>query len=305
MTSRACLGASPRRHRTLSAMQPESRFYSSQRLKLHYLVWGAEAEPPLILVHGTRDHARSWDRTARALASRYCVYAVDLRGHGDSAWATGGNYSIIDYALDLHALGEAIGREPYTIVGHSLGGSVALQYAGTFPEKVKRLVTIEGMGGLHWGSGVRRPAHVRMRDWVESMRKLEGRRLRTYPTVEAATKRMVEANSHLSPELAHDLTVHGVKKLDDGAYIWKFDNFTRAGSPYEFNMEDARDLWNQVRCPILLIWGEESWGARMGDLDLSPFHDARSVKVAGAGHWVHHDQFERFLALVDEFLSDG
>ena len=87
-------------------MTPESRYYTSQRLNLHYLVWGDESKPPLILVHGTRDHARSWDRVAEALVDRYCVYVPDLRGHGDSEWAIGGDYSIIDYALDIHALGE-------------------------------------------------------------------------------------------------------------------------------------------------------------------------------------------------------
>ena len=116
-------------------MPPESRYYSSQRLKLHYLVWGDETKPPLLLIHGTRDHAHSWDRTAEALADRYCVYAPDLRGHGDSEWANGGTYSIIDYALDIHALGEAIGRAPYTVVAHSLGGGIALQYAGSFPKR--------------------------------------------------------------------------------------------------------------------------------------------------------------------------
>jgi hypothetical protein len=70
---------------------------------------------------------------------------------------------------------------------------------------------------------------------------------------------MVEANRHLTPELAHHLTVEGVRPLD-GRYTWKFDNYTHAGSPYEFNMEDARDLWNQVRVPILIMFGEESWG---------------------------------------------
>lgn len=285
-------------------MTPESRFYHSQRLKLHYLVWGDESKPPLILIHGNRDHARSWDRTARALTGRYCVYVPDLRGHGDSQWAIGGNYSVIDYALDTHALGEHIGREPYTIVAHSLGGGVALQYAGAFPEKVSRLVTIEGLGGLGWASGQRRPAHVRMRDWVESMRKLEQRRLHSYPAIDDATRRMIEANSHLTPELAHELTLHGVRKGEDGSFTWKFDNYTHAGSPYEFNMEDARDLWNQIRCPLLIIWGDESWGRRNVTRDLSAFHEYREVSIANAGHWVHHDQFDRFMEVVTEFLSE-
>ncbi|MGI8925357.1 MAG: alpha/beta fold hydrolase [Tepidiformaceae bacterium] len=285
-------------------MQPESRYYTSQRLKMHYLAWGDEAKPPILLVHGTRDHARSWDRTAEALVDRYCVYAPDLRGHGDSEWSIGGDYSIIDYALDIHALGEAVGRAPYTVIGHSLGGGVSLQYAGAFPEKVMKLVTVEGLGGLGWASGVRRPAHVRMREWVESMRRLEGRRLHNYADIDTATERMMEANRHLSPELARHLTLEGVTRAEGGGYTWKFDNFTHAGSPYEFNMEDARDLWNQIRCPILIIWGEESWGARDVTLDLSSFHDYRYEKVADAGHWVHHDQFEAFMGLVNAFLDE-
>lgn len=286
-------------------MNPERFSYSSQRLNLNYVRWGDPAKPPLILIHGTRDHARSWDRTAAALIDRYCVYAPDLRGHGDSEWSIGGDYSIIDYALDIHALGEHIGRAPYTVIGHSLGGGVALQYSGAFPEKVSKLVTIEGLGGLGWSAGVRRPAHVRMREWVESMRKLEGRVLRAYSSIDDATSRMVEANSHLSPELARHLTVEGARPAADGnGFTWKFDNFTHAGSPYEFNMEDARDLWNQIRCPIFIIWGEESWGRRFSTLDLSAFHTYRSVRVENAGHWVHHDQFEVFMKLVNEFLSE-
>ena len=284
-------------------MEPQSRFYVSQRLRLHYLVWGDESKPALILIHGTRDHARSWDRTALALTDRYCVYVPDLRGHGDSEWAIGGDYSIIDYALDIHALGEAIGREPYTIVGHSLGGGVTLEYAGTFPEKVKRIVTIEGLGGMGWHDAGRQPAHARMRKWVTSMRDLEQRQLHVYGGLEEATKRMMEANRHLSPELARQLTETGTRATEGGC-TWKFDNFTRAGSPYEFNMEDARDLWNQIRSPLLIIWGEESWGSRLNTFDLSPFHDYRTAAVANAGHWVHHDQFDEFMGLVNDFLAE-
>ena len=231
--------------------------YASQRLTLRYFQYGDPSLPPLILIHGTRDHARSWDQTADALIDRYCVYAPDLRGHGDSEWAVGGDYSIIDYALDIHALGEHIGREPYVVVGHSLGGGVALQYAGAFPEKVSRLITIEGLGGLGWSDRAPKPAHTRMRRWVESMRALETREPHFYSTVEDATERMIAANRRLSPELARHLTVEGTRQTEHGL-AWKFDNFTRAGSPYEFNMEDARDLWNQIRCPILILWGDES-----------------------------------------------
>jgi pimeloyl-ACP methyl ester carboxylesterase len=285
-------------------MQPRSCTYISQRLELRYWVYGDEAKPPLLLLHGTRDHARSWDATAAALVDRYCVYAPDLRGHGDSAWATGGNYSIIDYTLDIHALTEHLDRSPYTVIGHSLGGGIALQYAGTFPDHVSGLVSIEGMAGLGWITNRPRPAHIRMREWIAQMRKLEARDPRTYTGIESATRRMLEANSHLTPELARHLTEHGVREAPNGELMWKFDNFTHAGSPYEFNTGDARDLWNQIRCPILIIYGEDGWGKRDDfELDLSPFHDVRAEKVVDAGHWVHHDQFDTFIRLVQDFLS--
>ena len=197
---------------------------------------------------------------------------------------------------------EVIDRAPYTVIGHSLGGGVALQYAGAFPEKVAKLVTIEGLGGIDAGAP-RRPGHVRMREWAMNTSSLAGRKLHTYPTLEGAIERMREANPRLSQRLAEHLTRHGVRRLEDGSYTWKFDNFTRARSPYEFNMEDARDLWNQVRAPILLLWGEESWGRRTSGIDLSPFHDVQSIQVAKAGHWVHHDQFDICMQHINEFLN--
>lgn len=112
--------------------EPTSRYYTSQRLKLHYVVWGDEANPPLLLVHGNRDHARTWDQVALRLKDRYCVYALDLRGHGDSEWSVGSQYSLPEFVLDVANFARGLDRDPLTIVAHSLGGSVALEYAGVF-----------------------------------------------------------------------------------------------------------------------------------------------------------------------------
>lgn len=119
--------------------EPESRYYYSQRLKLHYAVWGNQGRPPLVLIHGGRDHCRNWDPVALALQDRYTVYAPDLRGHGDSGWALGGMYSLPEFVLDTATLVASLGDGPLTIIGHSLGGAVALQYAGTYPERVLKV----------------------------------------------------------------------------------------------------------------------------------------------------------------------
>jgi pimeloyl-ACP methyl ester carboxylesterase len=135
------------------------------------------------------------------------------------------------------------------------------------------------------------------------MRDLEGRKPRNYPTIDAAVKRMEEENPHLTKEMARHLTVHGAKQNADGTYTWKFDNYVRMHSPYEFNVQDARELWNQIRCPVLLIRGEESWaGDPEKDGRASAFHDYRSVTISDAGHWVHHDQLDDFLNVTRQFL---
>ena len=283
-------------------MEPTTHTYVSQRLELNYVMWGNKEAPKIVLLHGGRDHARNWDLTAETLSSEYCVIAPDLRGHGDSDWAEGGSYSIIDYVLDLNALFNEADIQKASIIGHSLGGSIALQYAGAFPEQVDRVVSIEGVARMQWRENQRKPAHERLRKWVKDMRGLEIRNTHTYPSLESACERMKEANPNLSPELAYHLTLHGTRKVDE-SFVWKFDNHVRTPSPYEFNMEDARDIWNQIRCPILFLVGGESWGKQPESLDLSAFHNFNKVKIDNAGHWVQHDQFAKFMAVVSGFLN--
>jgi pimeloyl-ACP methyl ester carboxylesterase len=282
------------------ADEPISRYYVSQRLKLHYAVWGGEAKPPLLLIHGNRDHARTWDAVAKRLCGDYCVYAVDLRGHGDSEWSVGSQYSMPEFVLDVAMLGQELNRYPLTIVGHSLGGAVTLNYAGIFPQNVSKIVAIEGLGPR-----VREPtpASVRMRHWISELQDFDRRQPRRYATEDAAVKRMREENPHLTPEMAHHLTRHGMRQNDDGTRSWKFDNYVRLHSPYEFNIAEAREIWNQIRCPVLLIRGSESWaGDPEADGKASAFHDYTTVMVKDAGHWVHHDQLEVFMQVLRDFL---
>ena len=115
-------------------LEPLSLFFHSHRLKLHYWDYGCDDKSPIVLVHGGLDHARSWDWVAGALRDEYHVFALDLRGHGDSQWAPGAIYSVAEHVLDLAALCDVIGARPLTLVGHSLGGVIALAYAGAFPD---------------------------------------------------------------------------------------------------------------------------------------------------------------------------
>jgi pimeloyl-ACP methyl ester carboxylesterase len=283
---------------------PTSHFYYSQRLKLHYVDWGNHDKPLAILVHGGRDHARNWDAVALDLRDHFHIVAPDLRGHGDSDWAIGGAYSITDHVLDLGQLLNALEPSgPVTLIGHSLGAGVVLQRAGVFPEAVKAMIAIEGLGPP--GAMLREtPAYERMESWVTDMRALAQRKPREYVTIEQAMARMREANPHLSEEMAHHLTIYGVRRNENGTFSWKYDNYTRATSPYLFNLKDAMEIWSRIRCRTLLVRGDSSWAGdweRDGRLDA--FRSTELVTIKDAGHWVHHDQIAEFLAVVHRFLG--
>ena len=286
---------------------PASSYYVSQRLKLHYVDWGNEEAPPLLLIHGNKDHARSWDWVARELRDEYHVIAPDLRGHGDSAWAIGGHYMINEFVLDIAQLISTLGLQPLTIIAHSLGGAVALQYASVYPEHIRKLVAVEGLGPppKMIQEHINAPSWKLISNWIDQVRKLSSRQPRRYPDIDAAAHRMQEENSFLSPEQAHHLTVHGVARNEDGTFSWKFDNYTRAFYPQSFQPEQRKAMWKRITCPTLLIRGSESWaGDPEEDGRADAFQDATLVNVEGAGHWVHHDRLPEFLALVRDFCRD-
>jgi len=285
---------------------PTSRIYFSQRLRLHYVDWGNPQAPPLILLHGGRDHCRNWDWVAAALRDNYHIIAPDLRGHGDSAWSASGHYTMASYIYDLAQLIHQQELAPVSIIAHSLGGNIALRYAGIYPESVYRLVVIEGLGPAPRPKGQppRRSIDQRMRDWIAEQRSLAGRLPRRYASIEDAFARMQAENKHLTPEQARHLTQHGVNQNEDGTYSWKFDNYVRVWPPYDMTREEIAELWSRVTCPTLLVYGEESWARNpQEDGRASYFQHVRVLGVPGAGHWVHHDRLELFLSEVRGFLA--
>ena len=285
---------------------PTSRIFFSQRLRLHYVDWGNPEAPPLLLVHGGRDHCRNWDWVARRLRKDWHVIAPDLRGHGDSEWSKSANYSGAAYIYDLAQLIHQLKLSPVTIIGHSLGGTITTRYAGVFPENVKRLVAIEGLGRSPKSMAeiAAKPLATRMRDWVEQQRSAAGREPRRYKSIEEAFARMQAQNKHLSTEQARHLTQHGVNQNEDGTFSWKFDNFVRVWMPYDMAQPDVETLWRNIACPSLLIYGRESWASDpRKDGRAAHFSQATIVTVEGAGHWVQHDKLETFLGLVEPFIK--
>jgi len=291
---------------TLDPYGPTSRIYFSQRLRLHYVDWGNPGAPPLLLVHGGRDHCRNWDWVASALRHDYHILAPDLRGHGDSQWSPDGSYSVAAYIYDLAQLIHQQELAPVTIIAHSLGGMLTLRYAGIYPENVRKIVAIEGLGMTPRAivDRAKQPIADRMQRWIEQQRDLSGRLPRRYTSIDEALKRMQEANRFLSPEQARHLTQHGVNQNEDGTYSWKFDNYVRSDRPYGMTQDETQALWQRIACPTLLVYGKESWASNPEDDGrIKYFNDARVVSFEKAGHWVHHDRLDGFLDLLREFLA--
>jgi pimeloyl-ACP methyl ester carboxylesterase len=231
------------------------------------------------------------------------VIAPDLRGHGDSDWSVGGNYTIADNLYDIQQLLRQKTDQPVSVISHSYGGAVSLLYTGLFPESVARLVVIEGTFQLQFSV---QPVAERAIEWIEQLRNMSGRQPRRYPSIEAAYQRMQQENPHLTEERARHLTVHGVNQNEDGTYSWKFDNYTRAIAPNRFTPTEIAELWTHITSPTLLIYGVDSWvkppqetGAEMH------FKTAAVRMIERAGHWVHHDREDEVMALVRPFLETG
>ena len=212
---------------------------------------------------------------------------------------------MIDYVYDLAQLVRQKHLAPVTLLGHSLGGRICLEYAGIYPERVSKLIAIEGLGPSRRVTDTHSavPAHQRMSEWVSETHRFAGRLPRRYPTLEDAVERMQEANPRLSDAQALHLTTHAVHQNEDGTFIWKFDNYARSSSPYPFNENDAEEIWSRVRMPTLLVAGLESQGDPNEDERTNSFPQAKRVGIADAGHWVHHDQLETFLDEVEAFLD--
>lgn len=284
---------------------PRSHIYFSHRLRLHYVAWGQKGAPPLLLVHGGRDHSRNWDWVAQALQEEFLIIAPDLRGHGDSDWMIGSPYTLIDFVYDIDQLLHQTQLSPISIVGHSLGGVLAMYYTGLFPNRVSRVLSIEGMAGYplqFWQT----PENIadRMFHWIENSRKLSSRVPRKYATLEDAVERMLAVNSYLTETQARHLTVHGSHQNEDGTYSWKFDNYIRVFPPISLSHAETKHLYRRITCPTMLVYGENSWaGSPHNNEFLEYLSDLEVRPIQRAGHWCHHDQLEEFLSIARKFLT--
>jgi len=283
-----------------------TRTIASARLKLNIVEWGDPAAPPLILQHGGRDHARSWDVVAEAFAGDYHVIAPDLRGHGDSDWSGDGAYDLADFLQDFATMTRVLELPPCAMIGHSLGGNIIARYAGLYPDQVTKLVNIEGLG-----FAPHLEAQRNQRDEIDLLRELIERRAqqayftpRSFPNLAALAARMLQADERLSPEFAEHLARHAGQANADGSVTVKHDPAMRNGSPLDIMTDTKVRIWQAITCPVLLCYGLQSWASNPAvDGRAQYFRNARVELFDNAGHWPHHDRQPDFIAVTRDFLA--
>jgi pimeloyl-ACP methyl ester carboxylesterase len=216
----------------------------------------------------------------------------------------GSNYNHLDNVYDIAQLVDQENLQPVHVIAHSLGGTLACLYAGIYPEKIASLTIIEGVGGLHHWFKQETSTRLRVRNWIEGTRDLAGRSAKQYPTMEEAFQRMQKSNPHLDENKARHLTIHGSNRNEDGSYSWKFDNYTHARALYDITWEHMTELWQEITCPVLLINASDGYPFRIGQNKTDKFFkNVQMVVINDAGHWVHHDQLDEFLATSRDFLN--
>jgi len=264
-----------------------------QGQRFHYTEWGEATAPALVLLHGVTGHARTWDDEAGALASRYRVLALDQRGHGDSGPAPDGDYTVAAMAGDLTAFADALGLARMTVVGLSMGGRVAIAFAGHAPRRVDRLVVVD-IGPDITEAGLLRVGTLMARS-PELFRSLD----------EAIAFQRATNPSYTDAMLRHRVQ-HGTRPVP-GGLTWKYDRALRDAvrSGTWRDPIDLWPLWRGISCPILLARGADSdvLSAETAKRMLDENPNARLAEVAGAGHTVPGDQPAAFQALLHEFLT--
>ncbi|HUF82098.1 MAG TPA: alpha/beta hydrolase [Burkholderiales bacterium] len=285
--------------------QSHSEFLAIRGLRHHVRTWGKPGSPQLFLLHGWMDVSASFQFLVDSFSRDWHIVAPDWRGFGLTEWARDG-YWFPDYYADLEALLDHYqSAGPALLVGHSMGGVIGSVYAGIRPERVARLVSMEGLGLARHSPG---QAPVRYGQWLDQLKEPAG--FRPYRSFDEVAARLRKTNPRLSPERAAFLAQHWARRLDTGEVALLSDPRHKTLNPYLFRIDEAIACWRRITAPVLLVSGRLSEiPARMKDTPeqlaerKGAFRNRREVEIDGAGHMMHHDQPERLAGILDEFLS--
>ena len=274
-------------------VEPLDKTVVANGLKLHYLDWGSPESPALVLLHGLRGHAHSWDDVSSALCDRYRVLALDQRGRGDSEWAADGDYSTEAYVADLLSFCTALGLNSFVLAGHSMGGRNAIAFAASHPDNVSKLVIVD-IGPTVDPRGAKR-IRQELLDVPEE-----------FDSFETIVEYMGRQNRHASDGVLHRRLKYATRELPGGKVGWRYDlvirdQMRRGTSP------PGPDQWPDlpgIACPTLIVRGVETdlLTQEVAGQMVSTFPDGRLVEVESAGHMVFEDNPQGFLEAVKGFL---
>jgi pimeloyl-ACP methyl ester carboxylesterase len=296
--------------------EPIAHRVASAGADLNVLTLGNPHHPPIVILHGIRDVAASLLVIAEPLAERWYVVLPELRGHGESE--NSNHYSVWQFIYDLYRVIDALALASPVVVGHSLGGQIAAHHAAMFPEQVRALVIVEGLGPparpFETNSSARLVAQ--RAQLLATMELPE--HSRPLPSIEFAAERLQANNPRLGAERALWLAEHGTAVAADGKRYWKFDQ--RVGQIWlTTDPELNRRRWEQVQCTTLIVtaglafeyWTAQmpipGWDGRFTEGELAEragcFRNAAHVHIGSAGHMVHFDTPELLLDAIERFLQ--
>lgn len=278
-------------------------------LRHHVTRWGPPTSSPVMLLHGWMDTGETFQFLVDAMSDRWSFVAPDWRGFGRSGWEPDG-YWFPNYLADLDALLDIVAPQmPAILVGHSMGGNIAALYAGVRPERVRRLVNIEGLGLTRTTPD---QAPERYRRWLDELRGSPG--FSSYVSLEEFAQHLSRRNPRLDPAraefIARAWAGDGDGDGDDGKIVMRSDPRHKLINPVLYRREEAEACWSKVTAPVLLLLGAHSEirGRLGGDATderlRQSFDDVRIATVADAGHMMHHERPEEVACLIEQFLSE-
>ncbi|MDB5925072.1 MAG: Alpha/beta hydrolase [Betaproteobacteria bacterium] len=284
-----------------------SNFFTIRGLRYHVRTWGEPSNPALFLLHGWMDVSASFQFLVDSFEREWHVIAPDWRGFGLTEWARDG-YWFPDYYADLDALLNLYQPDaPVLLVGHSMGGNIAGVYAGLRPQRIAKLVSLEGLGMARTQPDA---APKRLSDWLDAQ--VKPPRFAPYSSFAELAARLMRKNPRLREDQAQFLARHWGRETDAGTVELRSDPRHKAANPYLFRVEEALACWRRVSAPVLLVNGKEShipgWLKERPEQlaeRKSAFRDLREAELEDCGHMMHHDQPRKLARMIEEFLPPG
>jgi pimeloyl-ACP methyl ester carboxylesterase len=286
-----------------------SEFLNVRGLRYHVRHWGRVGAPKIVMVHGWMDVSASFQFVVDALQGDWHVIAPDWRGFGLSERSGADTYWFPDYLADLDAiLRHYAPDEAINLLGHSMGGNVVGLYAGARPERIRRLINLEG-----FGLKANRPeqAPKRYAKWMDEM--LEPPTMRGYASLEAVAARLQKTNPRLTDARAAFLARHWSAQNAAGQWEILGDPAHKRMGPLLYHVDEVMACWKAITAPVLWVeavhtnmwdWMGPKPGARIEiDRRLAHLADVRCKMMDDAGHMLHHDQPEVLARVIEEFLA--